>query len=296
LAIKTEVQADKRRKTAIPSGSTIKQLLRNPLASVSFVFIFLVIICAIFASQIAPYGPTVQHAGHYLEGPSATFLLGTDMLGRDVLSRIIHGSRVALLVGIASVGVGTAAGVLIGLISAYFRGWVDIVLMRIMDALLCFPSLVLAIAIIAALGSSLTNVIVAIGFGYIAGTARIVRSQALSVAEQDFVAAAHATGGRDLHIIVRHVWPNCISPVIVLSTLGLAYAILAEAGLSFIGVGVQPPTPTWGNMLYRAFGFLDRAPLLSIVPGVVIFLTVLAFNLLGDALRDVLDPRLRGLG
>jgi len=294
LAMKTEVEADKRRKIKIPSGGTIKQLLRMPLACVGLVVIFLVIICAIFATQIAPYDPLMQHAGHYLESPSSMFLLGTDMLGRDVLSRLIHGSRVALLVGIASVGIGSAAGVLIGLISAYFRGWVDTVLMRIMDALLCFPSLVLAIGIIAALGSSLINVIVAIGFGYIAGTARIVRSQALSVAEKDFVTAARAIGGMNLHIIARHVWPNCIAPVIVLSTLGLAFAILAEAGLSFIGVGVQPPTPTWGNMLYRAFGLLDRAPLLSIVPGVAIFLTVLAFNFVGDALRDVLDPRLRG--
>jgi peptide/nickel transport system permease protein len=275
--------------------SNLRRLLRMPLAVFGFVVIIIIIICAIFAPWIAPHDPLTQNAGHYLESPSTTFLLGTDQLGRDVLSRLIYGSRIALLASLGAVGFGIVVGTPIGLISAYTRGWVDSFFMRIMDALVSFPSLIIAVALVAAIGASVTNVILAIGLANVPWIARVVRSQALSLREREFVLAARATGASTLRIINSHIWPNCTAPVIVQGTLGMAYAILIEASLGFLGVGVQPPTPTWGNMLRYAFPLLARAPLLSIMPGLFIFLLVLAFNFVGDAMRDVLDPRLRNL-
>ncbi len=279
----------------IPFWNTTKRLLRMPLAALGIAVIILVVLIAIFAPLIAPYDPSVQNTGHYLEPPSSTFLLGTDQIGRDVLSRIIFGSRVALIISIGAIGLGVLIGTPLGLVSAYLRGWVDEVIMRIMDAVVTFPSLVVAIGLIAVLGASLTNVILAIGVSNVPFIARIVRSQALSVREKEYVTAARATGARSWRIIFRHIWPNCTAPVIVQSTLGMAYAILTEASLGFIGLSVPPPTPTWGNMLQYSFSLLSRAPLLSVWPGIAIFLLVLAFNFVGDALRDVLDPRLRGV-
>ena len=279
----------------IPWLLNARRLLRMPLACFGFAILLIVVICAIFAPRIAPYDPLVMNYGHYLAKPSGEFLLGTDQLGRDVLSRIIYGSRIALIVSLGSVGFGIAVGTPIGLVAAYARGWTDSVLMRLMDAIVSFPSLTIAIALVATMGSSLLNVIIAIGIANIPWIARVVRSQALTVREQEYVTAARAMGTSGRHIIGRHIWPNSTAPVIVQGTLGMAYAILAEASLSFIGVGVPPPAPTWGRDLQFAFPFLDRTPLLSIAPGVAIFLLVLAFNFVGDALRDVLDPRLRGL-
>jgi ABC-type dipeptide/oligopeptide/nickel transport system permease subunit len=230
-----------------------------------------------------------------MEEPSRVFPLGTDRLGRDTLSRVIWGSRVALIISVGAVGLGVVIGTPIGLVSAYARGWFDEVMMRIMDGIVSFPSLIIAIALVAVLGGSLINVIMAIGSANIPWIARVVRSQALSVRELDYVKAARAIGAKDMRIIALHLWPNCTAPVIVQGTLGMAYAILTEAGLGFLGLSVPPPTPTWGNMLQYAFPLLDIAPLLSIVPGAAIFLLVLAFNFVGDALRDILDPRLRGL-
>jgi peptide/nickel transport system permease protein len=181
------------------------------------------------------------------------------------------------------------------LISAFFRGWLDEIIMRFMDALVSFPSLILAVGLIAVMGSTLTNVIIAIGVANVPWMARVVRSQALSVREQDYVNSARAIGLGNPRIIIKYIWPNSAAPVIVQSTLGMAYAVLTEAALGFIGIGVQPPTPTWGNMLRYAFALLDRSPILSITPGIAIFLLILAFNFIGDALRDVLDPRLKGV-
>ncbi len=264
-----------------------------PLAVFGFVVIVLIVFCAIFAPLISPYGPNFQ-TKQYLQPPSEKYLLGTDQLGRDVLSRTIYGSQVALIVSIGAVGLGVVIGTPIGLLSGYLRGWVDDVIMRVMDALLSFPSLIIAIGLVAVLGSTLTNVIIAIGVANIPFIARIVRGQALSLREQAYVTAARSIGGSTWHIVFRHIAPNCFAPVIVQGTLGMAYAILTEAALGFLGIGVPPPTPTWGNMLLVAYPVLSRAPYLSLVPGVAIFLLVLAFNFLGDALRDVLDPRLRG--
>ncbi|MDD5189672.1 MAG: ABC transporter permease [Dehalococcoidales bacterium] len=271
-----------------------KRLMKIPLAVFGFIVIILIVFCAIFAPLISPYDPNAQ-SKNYLKPPSSTNLLGTDQLGRDVLTRTIFGSRIALIVSLGAVSLGIVIGVPLGLIAGNSRGWVDEVIMRLMDALLSFPSLIIAIGLVAVLGSTLLNVILAIGIANVPFIARIVRAQALSVREQPYIMASHSIGASSWRVIFRHILPNSMAPVIVQGTLGMAYAILTEAALGFLGLGVPPPTPTWGNMLQFAFPVLDRAAYLSIVPGIAIFLLVLAFNFTGDALRDVLDPRLRGL-
>ena len=230
-----------------------------------------------------------------LVGISESHWLGSDQMGRDTLSRLISGAQIALIVSLGAVGIGVLIGVPLGLISVYFRGFIDDVIMRFMDSLVVFPSLLIAVGLAAAMGGSLISVILAIGIANVPWMARVIRSQGLSIREMDYVAAAEAGGMSHIRIIVRHILPNSVSPVIVQSTLSMGYAVLTEAALGFIGVGIQPPTPTWGNMLQQAFPMLDQQPLLSIVPGIAIFLLVLAFNFLGDALRDVLDPRLKGV-
>lgn len=278
-----------------PYRVALKRLLRIPLAVFGLVVIVVVLISAVFAPWAAPHDPQAMDADRMLEGPSLRHPLGTDRMGRDTLSRLIYGSQVALIVSVGAVSFGVLLGVPLGLFAAFFRGWTDEILMRIMDALVSFPSIILAVGMIAVLGSTLINVIVAIGLANIPWIARVVRSQALSVRELDYVTSARAIGASNWRIVLKHVWPNCAAPVIVQGTLGMAYAILVEASLSFIGIGIQPPTPTWGNMLQYGFGLLDRQPILSIAPGMAIFVMVLAFNFVGDALRDVLDPRLRGI-
>ncbi len=272
----------------------LRRLLRVRLAGPSLFIILVIIFAAIFAPLIAPYDPLKQDPFHGLTGISAKHWLGTDQLGRDTLSRLIYGSRVALAVGFGAVAFGAAIGMPIGILSGYLRGFLDDLMMRLMDAIVSFPGLILALGLVAARGASLSNVIFAIGVANIPWIARVTRSQALAVREQEYIVAAQSVGASPLRIMFRHVLPNTLAPVIVQSTLGMAYAVLAEAGLSFLGVGVPPPTPSWGSDLQFAFGFMNHQPLVAIVPGVAIFLLVLAFNLLGDGLRDVLDPRLRG--
>ena len=254
----------------------------------------LVIVAAIIAPLLAPYDPIATAPRESLDGPSSSHWLGTDQLGRDVLSRIIFGSRVSILVGVVAVGVALTAGVPLGLISGYFGGIVDHAIMRAMDAIIAFPALVLALAIVGAVGAGTTQIMVAIGISSVPLYARLTRGQVLSIREQDYVEAARSLGGSDLRVLARHILPNSLSPLIVQASLGVAFAILAETGLSFLGVGVQPPSPTWGGMLSTALPLIERAAYLSIFPGIAIFITVLAINMLGDALRDVLDPRLRG--
>ncbi|MBA4181059.1 MAG: peptide ABC transporter permease [Anaerolinea sp.] len=270
------------------------RLARQRLAVPAFGFIFLVLLAAIFADVVAPYDPLAQSPFEGLRGASWDHPLGTDQLGRDVLSRLIFGSRIALMVGVGAVAFGAAVGMPLGLVAGYARGFADDAIMRCMDAIVAFPGLILALGLVAALGQSPTNLIVAIGIANVPWIARIVRAQVLSVRELDYVLAARGVGATHARILRVHVFPNTLAPVIVQSTLGMGYAVLTEAGLSFIGAGIAPPTPTWGSMLQFGFGFLNRAPMLSIVPGVAIFLLVLCFNLLGDILRDELDPRLRG--
>jgi peptide/nickel transport system permease protein len=275
--------------------SVFTKLLRTPRAAFGMLVLALVLFCALFAEQLSPFDPEEMDFSSLLSEPTAAHLLGTDQLGRDTLSRLIYGSQVALTVSVGAIALGVLFGVPLGLVSVYFRGWVDDLLMRLMDALSVFPSLLIAVALAATLGSSLTTVILAIGIANIPWIARIARSQGLSVREQDYVAAAVAGGMGHLRVITKHIFPNTLAPVIVQATLGMGYAVLTEAALGFIGVGVQPPTPTWGNMLQQAFPMLEQQPILSIVPGLAIFALVLAFNFIGDTLRDILDPRLRGV-
>jgi peptide/nickel transport system permease protein len=248
---------------------------------------------AVFASVVSPADPLAIDYAHPAAPPgTAGHVLGTDAVGRDILARLIFGTRISLQVGIVAVGIAATIGTTVGLVAGYRGGALDNALMRAVDVFLAFPVIVLAIAIIAVLGPSLINVIVALGLVAWTTYARVVRGQVLVLREQDFVQAARAIGTGEARIIVRHILPNTLAPIIVLATVGMAAAIIAEAALSFLGLGVQPPTPSWGTMLNEGRGFLRTAPHISTFPGLAIMLTVLGFNFLGDGLRDALDPRL----
>ncbi len=248
---------------------------------------------ALLAPWIAPYHPEELHLKAILEAPCATFPLGTDSYGRDVLSRLLYGARVSLWVGFISVSISVAIGIILGLLSGYFGGIVDELIMRGVDVMLCFPSFFLILAVIAFLEPSLTNIMVVIGLTSWMGVARLVRAETLSLRERDFVAAARLSGSSSLRIMLMHILPNALTPVLVSATLGVAGAILVESSLSFLGLGVQPPDPSWGNMLMEGKDVLEIAPWLSLYPGLAILVTVLGYNLLGESLRDTLDPRLK---
>jgi peptide/nickel transport system permease protein len=274
----------------------LDRLRRARLGALGAAVIALLVLVAILAPLLAPYDPLKQNLLATLETPSVAHPLGTDDLGRDVLSRIILGARVSIQVGIVSVGLALTAGVLLGLPSGYFGGRLDSLIMRLMDALLSFPALVLALAITAVLGSSLTNAMIAIGIVYIPHFARLTRGSVLTVREREYITACRALGVPVPRILLRHILPNVLAPIIVQASLSVSYAIIAESSLAFLGLGVQPPTPTWGSMLRIGYNYLETAPWLSLFPGAAIFVTVLAFNFLGDGLRDALDPRLRRRG
>jgi len=247
-----------------------------------------------FASFVAPYDPGKTEVSVKLKSPSLLHYLGTDQLGRDVFSRMLYGSRISLSVGFVAVGISIFIGVLVGAIAGYYGGWVDSILMRFVDTMLCFPSFFLILTIVALLGPQIFNIMVVIGITSWMGTARFVRAEFLSLRERDYVQAAHVLGVKDHRIIFRHILPNALAPVFVSATLKVASAILIEAGLSFLGFGVQPPKPSWGNILTEGRMYIFDAWWLTIFPGLAILLTVLSFNLLGEGLRDALDPRLRG--
>lgn len=249
---------------------------------------------ALLAPWLSPAPPTETDFGRLLQPPSWAHPFGTDELGRDVMARVLYGGRVSLAVGMVSVALALVLGGLWGLVAGYLRGWWDSVLMRLVDALLAFPFLVLAIALAAALGPGVTNSMLAITIVTSPAVARLVRGQVLAELGKDYVTAAVALGASHFRILFRHILPNLWGPLIVQGSLSTANAILAEATLSFLGLGVQPPTPSWGSMLNVARGYLESAPWLAVFPGMAIFLVVLSFNLLGDALRDALDPRTRG--
>lgn len=276
-----------------PWRQFLQDLFETRLAAVGLALIALLVFGAALAGVIAPYDPLHQNLDQAFAGPSLSHLLGTDDLGRDLLSRTIYGARVSLLAGVVSVGIALGAGVAVGLAAGYWAGTLDQVLMRLMDALLAFPGLILALAITAALGSDLINALIAIGIVGIPGFARLTRGQVLSVRELAFVEAARAMGTSDLRIMLRHILPNVSAPLIVQASLSVAFAILAEASLSFLGLGAKPPTPSWGSMVSLGRDYLDQAPLVVFVPGGAIFLAVMGFNFLGDALRDLFDPRMR---
>jgi peptide/nickel transport system permease protein len=263
------------------------------LAQVGGALVLLVLFAALLASFAAPYSPTQQDIRNLLRPPSAAHPLGTDELGRDTLTRVMYGAQASLEVGVIAVGISLVIGSVLGLVAGYLRGPSDATLMRVMDGLLALPTLVLALAITAMLGPSLNNAMVAIGITGVPIFARLVRGQVLSVRELDFVQAARSLGAGHVRMIRRHILPNVLSPIVVQASLAMPTAILAEAGLSFLGLGVQPPTPSWGAMLNTAKGYLQQDAWLAVAPGTAIFITVLGFNFLGDAVRDALDPRLR---
>ena len=270
-----------------------RRALHVRLARVSLAIVVIAALMAILAGVIVPYNPTQAVLGAVLEAPSVAHPMGTDDLGRDVLSRVIAGARASLAAGVVATGIGLTVGSVLGLVSGYFLGLVDTVIMRVMDAMLAFPGLVLALAITAALGPSLINAMIAIGVVSVPHFARLARGQVLLLRRTDYVEAARALGVSDRRIMARHVAPNMLTPIIVQASLSIAFAILTEASLSFLGLGVQPPTPSWGFMLNQGRDYLGQAPWLAVFPGIAIFLVVMAFNLLGDAIRDALDPRLR---
>lgn len=269
------------------------RLKMNKAAMVGLFIIVLLVFCAIFADVIAPYGLDDQDLKNTFQPPSSEHLMGTDNFGRDILSRIIYGSRISLQVGFISVGIAIIVGGSLGAIAGFYGGKMDNVIMRLMDILLAIPSILLAISIVAALGPGLRNVMIAVGIGSIPTYARIVRASVLSLRDQEFIEAARAIGANDFRIIVKHIIPNSMAPLIVQGTLGVASAILSAAGLSFIGLGIQPPTPEWGAMLSSGRQYLRDYPHITTFPGLAIMITIFGLNLLGDGLRDALDPRLK---
>lgn len=281
-----------------PRKRAFKQMagrfFQNKLAVIGGIFTVLLICTAILAPVVAPYDPVEQDYGKYLESPNAENWFGTDEIGRDILSRVIYGAQVSIKAGIISVGIALAIGLPIGLFSGYYRGKLDeYVVMRLTDAVLAFPPLVLALALAAVLGAGLENAMLAIGIVYVPTFVRLMRAEVLSQREREYVEAAKASGIRDLKIIFLHIFPNCLGPILVQATLAIAGAIIAEASLSYLGLGTQPPTPSWGSMLSMGQGYLAEAPWIALFPGVFIFITVLSINLFGDGLRDALDPKMK---
>lgn len=259
------------------------------------VFILAFVVMAIFAPMIAPHDPFEVNMRAALQQPSKTYLLGTDDLGRDILSRVIYGSRISLLIGIVAVCFAGVSGMGLGLIAGYFGGWIETIIMRFIDALMAIPPMILVLAIATMLGGGLKNVLIAIGIGMVPTYCRLMCGQILSLKESDFITAARAVGASDLRIMLRHLLPNSFPSLLVLLTLNLGIAILMEASLSFLGIGINPPTPAWGSMVSSGYNFLLTNPILSFAPGVSLLLAVLSFNMVGDGLRDALDPRLRGI-
>jgi peptide/nickel transport system permease protein len=273
----------------------LRRLRRQPLSIFSGLLVTILILTAIFGPLLAPYDPNAINMSQRFPSPSLEHPFGTDDFGRDILSRVMVGARVSLMVGIIAVGLSATVGSFLGLLAGYTGRFTDEVIMRAMDILFAFPAILLAIAIMAALGRGVGNAMIAIGIVYIPIFARIVRGSVLSVREEEFVEAARATGSSNGRIMFRHIFPNVLSPLIVEITLSLSFAILAEAALSFFGLGTQPPDPSWGRMLSEGRAYFQQSAWLAIFPGLAIMLTVLGFNLLGDGLRDALDPRLKNV-
>lgn len=274
-------------------GDAWARLIRNPVAMAGGVVVILLIGLTLFAPRIVPYDPMIQDLGNSLAPPSARHLAGTDVHGRDVFSRILWGTGISLRIGFLGMLLGCVVGVTLGLASGYYGGWLDTIIMRFLDIQLAFPGLLLALCIIAIIGPGLENVIVAVGIFSVPVFARVTRGQVLTLKQQDYVLAARMVGARDGRIMLYHMLPNALAPLLVIATLRIATAILTAASLSFLGLGAQPPIPEWGAMLSDGRQYLTIAPHVATFPGLAILITVLAFNLLGDGLRDALDPRLR---
>ena len=269
------------------------RLKRNRMAMTGLALVLGLFVVSIFAPWLAPYDPNSIDLKQVLMPPSPAHYLGTDTLGRDVLSRIIFGSRVSLKVGFVAVGLATLIGLFIGALAGYYGGWVDSALMRLVDLMLCFPAFFLILAVIALLEPSIWNIMAVIGLTGWMGVARLVRAEFLSLREREFVTAARALGAGDTRLILRHMLPNALAPVMVSATLGVAGAILTESALSFLGLGVQPPTPSWGNILTAGKDNIEIAWWLSVFPGLAILITVMSYNLLGEGIQEAIDPRLK---
>jgi peptide/nickel transport system permease protein len=274
-------------------GDFPRRLARNRLAVAGLIVVVILFAVALLASYLSPYPPGDIDTTNILMPPSRAHLFGTDVLGRDVLSRIIYGSGVSLSVGFVAVGISTLIGTILGALAGYYRGIVDRIVMRFVDIMLCFPSFFLILAVIAFIGPSIWTIMVVIGVTSWMGVTRLVRAEFLTIRERDFVQAAVSQGAGDMRIIFLHILPNAMAPVLVSATLGVAAAVLIESGLSFLGIGVQPPDPSWGNMLTEGKDNIEIAWWLSLYPGLAILITVLGYNLLGEGIRDSLDPRLR---
>ncbi len=272
---------------------SFKRLMKNKVAVFCGILILLIAAVAITAPLISPYDPNLQELSIKLQGPSAEHLLGTDEYGRDILSRIIYGTQVSLAAGIVSQLMAIVIGVTLGAVAGYYGGKIDIVISRIMEIFAAFPDLLLAMAIMFALGTGITSLYISLAIISWVQTARMVRGQVMQLKEKEFVEACIASGGSGFRIIMKHMIPNCISTIIVLVTLGIPGAILTEASLSFLGIGIQPPDPSWGSMISYAQPYIASNPLYSIFPGIAIIITVIAFNMFGDGLRDALDPKLK---
>ena len=265
-------------------------MIDDPIAAIGLVVLIVIFTCAIFADQIAPYDPTLQDYAAMLEDPSSGHILGTDDLGRDVFSRLIHGASASVYAAVLAVGVATVLGVPIGLIAGYVGGWVDEAISRILDTFLSFPAIVLAIAVTGVLGIGLTNAMLSVGIVFAPQLARLVRARALVLKQELYVEASQCFGAPPTWILLRHILPNAIQPVLVQITLLMAVALLAEASLSFLGLGMQPPDPPWGSMIARAYIYAQIAPAQMYAPGIAILVTALAFNTVGESLREALDP------
>jgi peptide/nickel transport system permease protein len=278
---------------ASTSNDFFIRLARNKMAMAGLFIVLLLFAVALSARYLAPYPPSLIDTAHVLTPPTYKHWLGTDTLGRDVLSRMIYGSGVSLSVGFVAVGISTLIGVILGAVSGYYGRFADKVIMRFVDIMLCFPTFFLILAVIAFIGPSIWNIMVVIGVTSWMGVTRLVRAEFLTLRERDFVKAAVSQGASDLRIIFLHILPNAMAPVLVAATLGIASAVLLESSLSFLGIGVQPPDPSWGNMLTEGKDTIEIAWWLSLFPGLAILITVMGYNLLGEGIRDTLDPRLR---
>jgi peptide/nickel transport system permease protein len=270
-----------------------KRLIRNKLAVLGALLLLFLITVALLAPWVATHNPLKINIKERLQPPSQAHFFGTDGYGRDLFSRVVYGAAIALRVGFLSIAVAMSAGIILGLISGYYRGWIDAIIMRIMDAILSFPIILLAIGIMAVLGAGFANLMIALGLVYTPRFARLVRSSVLSVREKEYIEAARVTGCSDFTILFVHILPNCWAPVIIQATISFGYAILWEAALSFLGLGAPPPSPSWGSLLADGKEVLTRAPWMTYFPGLAIAMAVLALNLFGDGLRDVLDPRIK---
>ncbi|MCG3420530.1 nickel transporter permease [Oceanobacillus sp. M65] len=269
------------------------RIIKSKTALIGVIIIVLLVLTAILAPVIATHSPTAQDIVNRYQAPSSDHLLGTDELGRDIFSRIVYGTRISIQIGVIAVSISLAIGVLLGGIAGYYGRWIDQIVMRFIDIMMAFPSILMAIALVAVLGPSLQNAMIAVGIVGIPQFARIVRSAVLSIKENEYIEAAKSIGAKHGRILIQHVLPNCVAPIIVQATLGVGTAILDAAGLSFLGLGAQPPTPEWGAMLSDGRAAIQNAPWVVAFPGLAIFLVVLGFNLFGDGLRDALDPRLK---